>query len=163
MTSQQELRKAIEHTISQYFSSYKEGGEQNDPSLVNRDVTDACERYFKPLGVHTLFGSPPDQAVNNTVYEAAFAADLKTYTVQDTRFEDLTIDTEARKAAAMTVVDMLYRDGQKDTMEHSWIFDFNEDGSKITRIMEFCDMDGLRKMFARIYPDSKGENVLIQE
>ncbi|KAL9562938.1 hypothetical protein ACKAV7_012955 [Fusarium commune] len=156
MASQQELRKNIEHTTIQFLVAYKEAGEQNDPAVINRDVTDSCKRYFKPAGVLQLFGSPPEDGLSNADFEAAMTLDLKKYIVTYTDISDLTIDTEAHKSGATNITGMLYKDGEEDVMEHSWILDFNEDGSKVTKVMEFCDMDGLRRMFAKVYNDKEG-------
>ncbi|KAF9769796.1 hypothetical protein IL306_012734 [Fusarium sp. DS 682] len=155
MASQQELRKNIEHTTRQFLGAYKEAGEQNNPAVINRDVSDSCKRYFKPAGVLQLFGSPPEDGLSNADYEAAMALDLKKYIVTYTDILDLTIDTEARKSGATTVAGMRYKTGEEDIMEHSWILDFNQDGSKVTKVMEFCDMDGLRRMVAKVYNDNQ--------
>ncbi|RKL27239.1 hypothetical protein BFJ72_g13266 [Fusarium proliferatum] len=151
MTSQQELRDAIENTTRQFLAAYKEAGEQNNPAIINRDVTDSCKRYFKPAGVLQLFGSPPEDGLSNADYEAAMALDLEKYVVTYSDVSDLTIDTEARKSAATTVTGMKYKNGEEDVIEHSWVLDFNEDGSKVTKVIEFCDMDGLRRMFVKVY------------
>ncbi|KAF5681405.1 hypothetical protein FDENT_8176 [Fusarium denticulatum] len=156
MTSQQELREAIESTTRQFLGAYKEAGEQNNPALINRDVTNSCKRYFKPAGVLRLFGSPPEDGLNNADYEAAMALDLEKYVVAYSDISDLTVDTESRKSAATTVTGMKYKDGEEDVIEHSWILDFNEGGSKVTKVIEFCDMDGLRRMFAKVYVGKEG-------
>ncbi|QGI70598.1 hypothetical protein CEK27_002927 [Fusarium fujikuroi] len=151
MTSQQELRDAIGNTTRQFLAAYKEAGEQNNPAIINRDVTDSCKRYFKPAGVLQLFGSPPEDCLSNADYEAAMALDLEKYVVTYSDVSDLTIDTKARKSAATTVTGMKYKNGEEDVIEHSWVLDFNEDGSKVTKVIEFCDMDGLRRMFVKVY------------
>ncbi|KAF4332268.1 hypothetical protein FBEOM_13943 [Fusarium beomiforme] len=156
MALQQELRKNIERTTRQFLGAYKEAGEQNNPAVINRDVTDSCKRYFKPAGVLQLFGSPPEDGLSNADYEAAMALDLKKYIVTYTDILDLTIDTEARKSGATTFTGMRYKTGEEDVMEHSWILDFNEDGSKVTKVMEICDMDGLRRMVGKVYNDAEG-------
>lgn len=71
MTSQQELREAIENTTRQFLGAYKDAGEQNNPAIINRDVTDSCKREFKPAGVLQSFGSPPEDGLSNADYEAA--------------------------------------------------------------------------------------------
>ncbi|KAG7404985.1 hypothetical protein ACKAV7_013105 [Fusarium commune] len=155
MASYQELRKAIENTTKQFLGAYKDAGEQNNPAIINRDVTDSCKRYFKPAGVLQLFGSPPEDGLNNADYEAAMALDLKKYVVTYSDISDLTIDTEARKSGATNVTGMLYKSGEADVIEHSWVLDFNEDGSKVTKVIEFCDTDGLRRMFAKVYNNTE--------
>lgn len=155
MKSQQELREAIENTARKFLGAYKEAGEQNDPAIINRDVTECCKRYFKPAGVLQLFGSPPVDGLSNADYEAAMALDLQKYVVTYSDISDVTVDTESRKSAATSVTGMKYKDGEEDVIEHSWVLDFNEDGSKVTKVIEFCDMNGLRRMFVKVYSDKQ--------
>ncbi|KIL94230.1 hypothetical protein FAVG1_02792 [Fusarium avenaceum] len=151
MPSSQELRSAIEHTTRQFLGAYKDAGEKNDPAIINRDVTDSCKRYFLPAGVLELYGAPADSALDNAAYEQGMAKDLEKGRVTRTQVFNLAVDTESRKSAATTITDMTFKDGDSVVMEHSWVLDFNEDGSKVSNVVEFCDMDGLRKMFAKVY------------
>ncbi|KAM0431981.1 hypothetical protein ACHAQK_009896 [Fusarium lateritium] len=151
MSPQQGLRTVIEHTTRQFLGAYKDAGEKNDPTIINRDVTDSCKRYFLPAGVLKLFGAPADSALDTAAYEEAMAKDLERGQVIRTQVFNLAVDTEARKSAATTITDMVFKDGDTVVMEHSWVLDFNEDGSKVSNVVEFCDMDGLRKMFAKVY------------
>ncbi|KAM0257544.1 hypothetical protein ACHAPA_011668 [Fusarium lateritium] len=151
MSPQQGLRTVIEHTTRQFLGAYKDAGEKNDPTIINRDVTDSCKRYFLPAGVLKLFGAPADSALDTAAYEEAMAKDLERGRVIRTQVFNLAVDTEARKSAATTITDMVFKDGDTVVMEHSWVLDFNEDGSKVSNVVEFCDMDGLRKMFAKVY------------
>lgn len=146
MSSTKELRIAIEHTTRQFLGAYKDCGEANDPSIINRDVTEDCERHFLPTGVMALVGAPTVVKLNNAAYEAAVAQDMTKSVVTGTRISNLVIDTEACKAAATTVTDVKFHDGEVVAMEHSWVLDFNDDGSKVRKVVEFCDMDGVRRM-----------------
>ncbi|KAM0228376.1 hypothetical protein ACHAPO_010817 [Fusarium lateritium] len=137
---------AIEQTTRQFLGAYKDCGEANDPSIINRDVTEGCKRQFLPTGVMALVGAPEVITLNNEAYEAAVAQDMKKSLVTGTRIANLVIDTEAYKAAATTVTDVKFHDGEVVAMEHSWVLDFNEDGSKVSNVVEFCDMDGVRRM-----------------
>ncbi|GKU07564.1 hypothetical protein FLAG1_09948 [Fusarium langsethiae] len=142
MSSTKELRMVIEQTTRHFLGAYKDCGEANDPSIINRDVTEDCKRQFLPAGVMALVGAPAVVILNNAEYEAAVAQDMTKSLVTATRISNLVIDTEACKAAATTVTDVKFHDGEVVVMEHSWVLDFNEDGSKVSNIVEFCDMDG---------------------
>ncbi|CEI62438.1 hypothetical protein FVEN_g4981 [Fusarium venenatum] len=146
MSSVKELRMAIEQTTRQFLGAYKDCGEANDPSIINRDVTEDCKRHFLPAGVMALVGAPEVVTLNNEAYEAAVAQDMRKSLVTGTRIANLVIDTEAHKAAATTITDVKFHDGEVVGMEHSWVLDFNEDGSKVSNVVEFCDMDGVRRM-----------------
>ncbi|KAF4951703.1 hypothetical protein FSARC_12854 [Fusarium sarcochroum] len=153
MTSTNELRKAIEHTTRQFIDAYKEAGEKNDPSLINRDVDETCTREILPKSLLEFFGAPPDWASDNKAYEEATANDIKVGVVKQATISNLTIDTEAHKAAATTVAEMGLKDGGIIILEHAWILDFNEDGSKIVKVVEFCDQDAVRRFAGLVYPN----------
>ncbi|KAJ4251371.1 hypothetical protein NW762_011352 [Fusarium torreyae] len=153
MASGKDLRKTIERTTRSFLDAYKEVGEKNDPTIINRDVTGDCKRYFLPASAVEFLGLPPGYACDNAAYEAGMARDIKKGIVKRTVISNLTIDTEARKSAVTSISDMVFKDGETISMEHSWVFDFNEDGSKITNVIEFCDLDSLRKMVGKVYPD----------
>lgn len=72
--------------------------------------------------------------------------------------ENLTIDTEAKRAAATTKSDMVFKDGETLVMEHAWILDFSEDGGKVIRVVEFCDQLATRRMVGKVYPEKFGGN-----
>jgi hypothetical protein len=163
MSSIRELRTAIEQTTRQFLGAYKDCGEANDPSIINRDVTDDCKRYFLPAGVMTLFGAPAGAAVDNAAYEAAMTRDMTQSSVTWTEIANLAIDTEARKAAATTITDVKYHDGEVVVMEHSWVLDFNEDGSKVSNVVEFCDMDGVRRLVEKVYTEEERNKGLMEE
>lgn len=112
MTSQTDLRTAIEYTTKHFLAAYKDAGEANDPSIINRDVTRDCKRYFPPVGVMKLFGAPVGVALDNAAYEAGMAKDMTKSTVTGTGISNLTIDTETRKAAVTTMTYVKYHDGK---------------------------------------------------
>lgn len=135
----------------EFFSSYQAAAAQNDPSLVNRSVTPDCKRYLLPQSMLRDQGIPLDLAIDNELYRAEFAKDLPIGSVQRHDVANMVIDVVARRLAATTSADMLFTVGEKETLEleFSWFFDFNENGSKITRVVEFTDGDALRKMAAK--------------
>ncbi|KAF4947355.1 hypothetical protein FSARC_13976 [Fusarium sarcochroum] len=153
MASGQDLRKHIEKTTRSFMNAYKDVGEKNDPTIINRDVTEDCKRHFLPASAVEFLGMPPGYTCDNAAYEAAMARDIKRGIVKRIVISNLTIDTEARKSAVTSISDMVFKDGETVAMEHSWVFDFNEDGSKITNVIEFCDLGSLRKMVGKVYPD----------
>lgn len=143
------LRATIEATFRSLFAAYMDGADQNDPSIINRDLTPECTRHLLPASMLADIGAPAGWVIDNAEYERQFAHDLKTGRVTRMEISNLIVDTETRKAAAMTSTDMTYKDGEVIPIEHSWIIEFNEDGSKATKIVEFCDIVGVRKMVAK--------------
>lgn len=145
-----DLRKTMEATAREFFSSYQAGAVHNDPSLVNRSVTPDCKRYLLPQSMLRAVGIPLDFAFDNETYQSEFAKDLTIGSVQKHDVANLVIDVEARRLAATTTAYMHFKVGEKETLmlEFSWFFDFNEDGSKITKVVEFTDGDAVQKMVA---------------
>ncbi|KAJ4112149.1 hypothetical protein NW768_011728 [Fusarium equiseti] len=162
MSSSNDLRSAIENTTKRFLNAYKEVCEANDPSIINRDVTEDCKRHFLPKGVMELFGAPNGGPLDNATYQAALTRDIAKSRFTKTDIANLVIDTEGRKAAMTSITEIKYHDGETQEMEHSWILDFNEDGTKVSNVVEFCDMDILRRMVGRVYTEEEKEKGLME-
>ncbi|KAF4962558.1 hypothetical protein FSARC_9336 [Fusarium sarcochroum] len=145
----QDLRKKIEATLVSFLAAYEDGKAQNNPSLINRDVTPDCLRHLLPTSLCKSLGLPPDFAMNNEIYEQNYANDLKLGGVHDTVNTNLVIDVDASKAALTTKSDLTFNEGDLLVLEFAWFFDLNEDGSKIKRVVEFADPDAVKAMEAR--------------
>ena len=143
-----DLRKAMEATARDFFDSYQAGTVQNDPSLVNRSVSPDCKRHLLPKSMLKAAGIPVEFAFDNETYQNEFTKDLKLGSVGEHDVANLVIDVEARKLAATTTTQIHYKVGEKErlTLEFSWFFNFNEDGSKITKVVEFTDSNAVQKM-----------------
>ncbi|UQC81766.1 uncharacterized protein CLUP02_07252, partial [Colletotrichum lupini] len=77
--------------------------------------------------------------------------DIAVFIVGATTTSNLVVDSEARKAALTSSSDIKFRDGSENLqLEFSWFFDFNEDGSKVTKVIEFCDKDSVMLMHSKI-------------
>ncbi|RBR20340.1 uncharacterized protein FIESC28_05304 [Fusarium coffeatum] len=162
MPAPNDVRSAIENTAIQFLSAYKDVGEANDPSIINRDVTEDCKRHFLPKGVMELFGAPNGGPCDNATYEAALTRDMARSRFTKTDIANLVIDTEARKAAMTSITQIKYHNGDTHEMEHSWVLDFNEDGTKVSNVIEFCDMDTLRRMVGKVYTQEEKEKGLME-
>ncbi|KAJ3530483.1 hypothetical protein NM208_g9312 [Fusarium decemcellulare] len=132
MSSTAEIRKTIEASLRHFILAYKDAAEQNDASLVNRNTTPDCTRHLLPVSLCTSLGAPADFVIDNAEYERLTA-------------EDLLIGG----ASCMTSSDMVFHDGEVLVMEHTWALDFTEDGSKVKKVVEFCDQDSVHKLMAK--------------
>lgn len=142
------LRKTMEATAIEFLDSYRAGAVQNDPSLVNRSVTPGCKRHLLPQSMLKAVGIPLDLAFDNDTYQAEFEKDLELGAVTVHDVANIVVDVEARKVAATSRAQMQYKVGDKEelTLEFSWFFDLNEDGSKITKVVEFTDSKAVERM-----------------
>ncbi|KAG8669269.1 hypothetical protein FPOAC2_08591 [Fusarium poae] len=150
------LRQSIERTVRQFFAAYVESGEKSDPSIINRDVDENCKRYYRPLSLCDFLGVPGDWSHDNKAYESGITNNLTKGSLKTCEVSNLAIDVEIRRAAATTQSDMVFKDGEAFIMEHAWTLDFNDDGSKIVRVVEFCDQLATRRMVTKVYPEKFG-------
>ena len=109
-----------------------------------------------------LFGAPGGGPCDNATYEAGLTRDMTKSRFTKTDIANLVVDAEARKAAMTSITQIEYHDGDKHEMEHSWVLDFNEDGTKVTNVIEFCDMDTLRTMVGKVYTQEEHEKGLME-
>ncbi|KIL92962.1 hypothetical protein FAVG1_04143 [Fusarium avenaceum] len=137
MAATKDLRAAMEATTRQFFAAYVESGERNEPAIINRDVDPDCKRFYRPISLCHWFGVPPDWSHDNEAYKAGITANLEHGSIKTCEVFNLTIDVDARRSAAMTVSNMVFKDGEELIMEHAWSLDFNGDGSKVVKVVEF--------------------------
>ncbi|KAL4731732.1 hypothetical protein ACLX1H_000714 [Fusarium chlamydosporum] len=143
------IREAIEATVTSFLSAYEDGREQNDPSIINRAVTPECTRQLLPASLCKALGAPESLLIPNDQYEHLYANDLTVGGVYNTVKKDLVVDVEAQRAAVTTTSDFRYLDGEVLTLEFSWTFYLNKDGSKICKVIEFADGDAVKRMAAK--------------
>ncbi|KAJ4111368.1 hypothetical protein NW768_011947 [Fusarium equiseti] len=148
-TTSTDIRKTIEATINSFLSAYEDGREQNDTSLINRDVTADCTRQLLPASLCKALGAPELFLIPNDMYEQLYADDLTVGGVYNNVAKHLAIDTEARIAAVNSTCDFKFKDGEVLTMEFSWTFYLNDDGSKINKVIEFADGAAVQYMAAK--------------
>ncbi|WYZ35720.1 hypothetical protein EsH8_X_000367 [Colletotrichum jinshuiense] len=145
------FRQTAEATIKSFLESYTDGASQNDPSIINRDVTPDCTRHLLPGSMLKAFGMPPDFGISTDAYEKNFAKDIRAFSVHDNVISNLVIDAETRKAAFTSVSKIVFKDGSESlALEFSWFLDFNEDGSKVKKVIEFCDKDSVVIVHAKV-------------
>jgi hypothetical protein len=140
------LRACIETTARALLSGYEEGSSQQDASIINRDVTSECRRFLLPASVPAAFGLPADFYFDNVKYQETFANDIKRLAFKSNVMSNLVIDTEARRAAFTSIADVETQAGEKYQAEMAWTLYFNDDGSKIVKVVEFCDKDVILRM-----------------
>lgn len=146
MSSSMNLRQRMEATAGAFLSAYEEGGVQNDASIINRNVTADCTRYLLPASVPQAFGLPADFFFDTAKYQEAFAKDIKVLKFKNNIMANLIIDTEAHRAAFTSIAEVQANNGETYPAELAWFLYFNEDGSKVKKVVEFCDKDVILRM-----------------
>ncbi|KAH9203246.1 hypothetical protein DL95DRAFT_399524 [Leptodontidium sp. 2 PMI_412] len=140
------LRERIKTTTRAFLSAFEEGATHNDPSIINRDVTADCTRHLLPASVPQAFSLPVDFSFGTTEFQEAFAKDIKVLEFRNNIMANLVIDTEARRAAFTSIAEVHAKNGESYSCEQAWVLYFNEDGSKVKKVIEFCDKDVIVKM-----------------
>jgi hypothetical protein len=146
MSSSMSLRQRMEATARAFLSAYEEGAVQNDASVINRNVTPDCTRYLLPASVPQAFGLPADFFFDTVKYQETFARDIKVLKFKNNIMANLIIDTEARRAAFTSIAEVHPNNGETYLAELAWFLYFNEDGSKVKKVVEFCDKDVILRM-----------------
>ncbi|KAH7075006.1 hypothetical protein FB567DRAFT_182191 [Paraphoma chrysanthemicola] len=140
------LRARIDTTARAFLSAFEESDTHNDPTIINRDVTPDCHRHLLPASVPEAFSLPTDFAFDITTYLQAFTKDLKVLKFKNNVISNLVIDTETRRASFISTANIHPINGDSYVGEQAWFLYFNEDGSKVTKVVEFCDKDLLVRM-----------------
>ncbi|KAI1078634.1 hypothetical protein F5B20DRAFT_546771 [Whalleya microplaca] len=139
MESGNKLRETIEATTREFLMTYQDGAAHKDPSIISRNLSPDCSRQIAPASFMKSVGAPPDLQFSNDAYQSLFEKDLEASAVLKSDILNLTIDAHARKAAARTVYHGKFTDGEEMSMEFAWFLDFNDDGTKVTHIVEVVD------------------------
>ncbi|PPJ49771.1 hypothetical protein CBER1_02856 [Cercospora berteroae] len=142
-----DLRQRIVQTAQSFLSRFEESSTKNDASIINLDVTEDCTRYMLPASVNQAFQLPADFFFDNKTYQGAVSNDIKVLKFKNNILSNLVIDTEARLATFTSIAKIHPVDGTDFyPAEQAWYLYFNEDGSKVTKVVEFCDKNVLVKM-----------------
>jgi hypothetical protein len=142
-TQTHKIRSAIEATVKSYITSFIDARTQNNPSLVNRNLTPDCTRSMLPS---TLGGG---FSMTNYAYLHAFTEGLKVGGMHENTIFDLIIDVDTRKAAVTTIAELVFNNGEEIKLDFSWFLHFNQDGDKIFKIVEFVDSEKFKSVKGR--------------
>jgi hypothetical protein len=141
------LKERIEITARAFLSAFEEGAARGDASLINRDVTFDCTRHLLPENVTKAFGLAMDACFDTATFQTLFGNDIRVLNFKDNVMSNLVIDVEARRAAFTAKAYVFVRSsGKTYPSEAAWFLYFNEDGSKVKKVVEFCDKDALLEM-----------------
>ncbi|KAF9784193.1 hypothetical protein IL306_008121 [Fusarium sp. DS 682] len=138
-----DVKTTIEATVKSYLTSFIDARTQNNPSLVNRDVTLDCTRSMLPSPLGGGF------TMTNDAYLQVFTEGLKVGGMHKNTISDLIVDVDARKAAVTTVAELVFNNGEELKLDFSWFLHFNDHGDRICKIVEFVDSDTFKSIKGR--------------
>ncbi|KAG4443187.1 hypothetical protein IFR05_001329 [Cadophora sp. M221] len=143
------LRERMEATVQSFLSAYEEGGVNDDASIINRDVTPECTRHLLPASVPHAFGLSKDFFFDTETYQETYAKDIKVLKFRNFNSANLVIDTNARRASFTSIATVQPSGEDSYLAEAAWFLYFNQDGSKVEKVVEFCDKDVLLRMASK--------------
>ncbi|CAH0046447.1 unnamed protein product [Clonostachys solani] len=143
-TPARDLENNIRATTREFLTAYLHASEQNDPKVFSATLTSDCRRYIGPPSFLTAMGLAADFSFSNTEYEDLSRKDMEVWSITLCRQGNMTVDVANRKSAATSEYVGSLSDGTQFSRNLAWFLDFNEDGSKITRIYQLNDTQEAR-------------------
>ncbi|KAI1105756.1 hypothetical protein F4804DRAFT_303433 [Jackrogersella minutella] len=140
-----ELYAVMEATLMEFLENYLIAVRTKDVSSLSATLTPECTRHLKPANFVTAY--PFIKAVEtNADYEARMAPELAL--MEDTHHKVLNyvVDPVRRTASAYSEHWTKLANQEPTSIEICWYVDFTEDGSKISRIVEFIDTAAATRM-----------------
>ncbi|KAK0640669.1 hypothetical protein B0T16DRAFT_201063 [Cercophora newfieldiana] len=135
-----ELHARITTTLNEFLNGYVEAGTKSDASLLSTVLSPTCTREVAPASFLTALGMPTDLAFTNKQYEAMFAKELPVS--RPTGLEsviNVVVDVISKTAAATCVYMAEFGDGVKEKMQFAWFLELDDEGARITKVLEFVD------------------------
>ncbi|KAK2771567.1 hypothetical protein CKAH01_04142 [Colletotrichum kahawae] len=155
------LYEAIGKTMHEFLEAYEHASKANDPSRINTPLTPDCKRHFMPPSFLQAMGVPSDFSVGNEVYEARWATTLPVYSTKRTEINNVAIDVWKKTAAATTVLDSEFIDGESTKLYFAWFMEFTEDGSQIKEVWEYVDsvvQPGIAAKCEKLFEEQKAKD-----
>ncbi|KAI6087148.1 hypothetical protein F4821DRAFT_237145 [Hypoxylon rubiginosum] len=138
-SSVSELRAAMEATLTAFLENHSVAVRTKDASVLSALLSPECTRHLHPAPYVTAY--PFIKAVEtNAEYEARMASELGVMEEAHLEILNIVVDPARRKASAHTEFRVKVA-GREDPIssEFCWYLDFTEDGTKISRVVEFID------------------------
>lgn len=133
------INDSMEQATIAHITGYETSGKTNDANSISAHLAPDCRRTFASRAFIESSGMPPGTALTNEQYQTEWAKQMPIWTVMTTEISNLTIDAGRRTAAARVKSDGEFIDGTKQQVEFAWFLDFNDDGTKITHIVQYVD------------------------
>jgi hypothetical protein len=142
LTGQDTLRQTIEQTMHKFLHAFVDVSNANDARLIPSMLDPSCTRLIRPTSLLTRLGAPVDFAFDVAMYEKTIAGGMTAFRSKSVEIADVVIDSIAKNAAASTVNVNQLTDGREFPLQFSWHVSFTEDGTKVTKIIQWCDAIG---------------------
>ncbi|KAI2627377.1 hypothetical protein GGS26DRAFT_561568 [Hypomontagnella submonticulosa] len=133
-----DIRAAMESTISEFLEGSGMAIASKDASLLSTALTPDCSRHLRPNDFVARY--PFVKAVeSNTEHDARMVSAIKTMEETRVNIIETIIDPARRKASIYSEHWTKIVGCEANALEICWFLDFTEDGKKISRVIEFID------------------------
>ncbi|VUC31944.1 unnamed protein product [Clonostachys rosea] len=149
-TSAEDLEHNIRATTREFLIAYFLASEKNDPRVFSATLTSDCRRYIGPPSFLAAMGLSEDFSFSNTEYEDLSRKDLEVWSITSYKFGNITVDVPNRRSAATSEYGGSLSDGTSFSRNLAWFLDFDQDGSKITRIYQLNDTQEAKDFRLRV-------------
>ena len=145
--STEELRTAMETTLKTFLENYHVAVRDKNISILSDVLSPDCKRYLKPSGfveAHSFMKA----VETNAEYEARMMPEFGTMEETRVKILESVIDPVNRKASARAEHWTKIVNNEPTTLEVCWWLDFTDDGTKVSRVVEFIDTAVATQMIA---------------
>ncbi|GAP82528.1 hypothetical protein SAMD00023353_0100750 [Rosellinia necatrix] len=135
-----DLRATLQRTINTFLENNMLAVKGKDVSLFSVALSEECVRMYRPHSVVRRYPQFFKSELRNADYEAQMKIELLSMRDVSQNITRTVIDTAQRRATLWSEQTVITGDGEtKNTIEVVFDLDFTEDGTKISRILEFID------------------------
>ncbi|KAM0351199.1 hypothetical protein HYE67_001370 [Fusarium culmorum] len=147
------MSKVNEDTVRQFANSQARRIEAKDPKLVSSTLANNCRRHMAPASFMKSMGLPDElakQGSSNETYEQQFAMQMPFVESTLCNIHDISLDQQDLKATVhLTHQIKLLGMEEKNFIENMILLDFDKQGERIEKIVEFTDvMESMKYMQA---------------
>ena len=133
-----------EETVVQFANSQAKSIEGNDPKLVSATLADNCRRFIAPASFMKSMSLPDEvvkQGSSNEMYEQHFSMQIPFVESTSCDVHDIALDQQKMKAT-VHLTHRIKPVGVEEEffIENMILLDFEKEGEKIEKIVEFTDV-----------------------
>ncbi|OTB02043.1 hypothetical protein M426DRAFT_25056 [Hypoxylon sp. CI-4A] len=137
-SSTEELRIAMETTLTTFLENYHIAVRDKNASLLSAVLSPDCTRHLKPSSFVDAYPFIKG-AETNAEYKARMTPEIALMEETRAKILESAVDPANRTASARAEHWTKIANREPTTLEICWFLDFTDDGTKISRVVEFID------------------------
>jgi hypothetical protein len=139
MSANDVLYTAIESSTKAFFGDLDEAIRVKNTTILSRTLAPDCNRSLAPDSLIRTFGMPEGFSWTNEAYEQHMKPEVAIMEHATSEILFTAVDTQKRTSVARVAHHTKLRGKDAVRLEMVWFLDWNEDGSKVKKIVEFVD------------------------